>query len=854
MKKIVLRLLLWLIVIALIASFVVFVGIPLFTEEETVNLQEPEIMYYEGGKQTLTMENDFLSFELDPTTTHFTVTDKVSGSEWLSNPADASKDPLAQSDNKEKLEATAIVTYATSGGVIDLNNYKYSIANGNYAVSQQEDGSIRVDYAIGKIEKIYLIPNAITKERYDNFVSQMKSSTQKKVKSNYTLYEPDKLDSKKNKDEIIAMYPSVVEQPLYILKSGTSENNKKKIQDYFAEANYSQEDYEIDQQLVAGTQESSNAVFNLSIIYRLEDGDLVVEVPYSDIRYKAEYPMTALTLLPMFGAAGTADEGFMLIPEGGGSIINFNNGKLLQNSYYANMYGWDYATTRKEMITETRNSFPVFGMVKNGSSFLCLMEGATSYASIQADISGRYNSYNWMCAKYNVLHYDQYNVSAKTAQLVFMFEKQLPEDTIIHRYRFFNTDSYVEMANGYGEYLAERYPEMAGATSSEVSPVSVELIGAIDKTVVKYGLPLDSVFSTTTFTQAQEIISDLTAKGVRNMNVRYAGWANGGITQQVMTRVKILSELGGKSALESLIAKAKELNVPLYLDGVNCFAYDSGLLEGFLAFTDAARYTTREQVSLLPYDVVTYQTADWLDNFYLVRPDYAKVTTTNLLNALKDMDAYGVSFRDIGTLLSADYNQKQTVTREQVKEMNIQSMLEANENGQRVMIRTGNDYAVPYADIITDMDLSGTRYAIIDESIPFYQIALHGLKDYTGDPINLAGDYMQEFLTCVEYGAGLNFTFMAEDSRVLQDTTHSGLFGSSYASWAEDVVAMVTKYQADMEGLNQQRIVSHDKLTDTLSVTGYENGAKVYVNYGLEDCTENGVVIPARSYTVERGQ
>jgi len=854
MKKFVKSLLLWLIVIALIAVFVIFVGIPLFTEEEATNLAAPNIMYYEGGNKAIVMENDQLSFELDPTTTHFKVTDKATGTEWLSNPADADKDPLAVSANKENLQATAIVTYATSAGVIDLNNYKFSIVNGNYAIEQQEDGSVRVDYAIGKIEKIYMIPTAITKDRYDAFVAQMKGSTKKKLSSNYTLYKPEDLDKKKNKDEIIALYPSVVEQPLYILKSDTSENNKKKIQDYFAEANYTQEDYEIDQQLVAGKKDSSAAVFNLSIIYRLEGGDLVVEVPYDSIRYKAEYPMTYVTLLPMFGAAGTQDEGFMLLPEGGGSIINFNNGKLLQNSYYANMYGWDYGTTRNELVSETRSSFPVFGMAKNGKSFLCFMEGATSYGGLQADISGRINSYNWMCAKYNVLHYDQYNVSAKTAQLVFMFENALPEDSIVHRYRFFDTDSYVDMANHYGEYLAERYPEMAQATASEVSPVSVEMIGAIDKTVVKFGLPLDSVFSTTTFDQAQEMLADMTGKGIRNLNVRYAGWANGGITQQVMTKVDVLKELGGQKKLDALIAKAKELNVPLYLDGVNAFAYDSGILEGFLAFTDAARYTTREQIVLLPYDIVTYQTADWLDTFYLVRPEFAKQNTTNMLNALKDMGAAGVAFRDIGTFLSADYNPKNTTTREQVKAMNIQSMQEAAANGQRVMIRTGNDYAVPYADIITDMDLLGNRYAIIDQSIPFYQIALHGMKDYTGEPINLAGDYMQEFLTCAEYGAGLNFTFMAEDSRVLQDTTHSGLFGSSYKSWAEDMAAMVTKYQADMEGLNQQRIVSHEKLNANLSVTGYEDGTKVYVNYGLEDCTENGVVIPARSYTVERGQ
>ena len=54
----------------------------------------------------------------------------------------------------------------------------------------------------------------------------------------------------------------------------------------------------------------------------------------------------------------------MLVPEGGGSLIRYNNGKLAQNAYYANLYGWDYGSDRVEAITETRADFPVFGMTR----------------------------------------------------------------------------------------------------------------------------------------------------------------------------------------------------------------------------------------------------------------------------------------------------------------------------------------------------------------------------------------------------------------------------------------------------------------------------------------------------------
>ena len=852
-KSLILRLLPWVVLLGLLAAFVIFVGIPLYTTEEEPHAYVPVIYNYEGDGKPLTMENDYLSFEMDTQTTQFKVTDKSTGAEWLSNPADADQDKIANASNKEILSSTAVITYRTTAGAVDMNNFKFSIEGGNYQVNQQEDGSIRVDYSIGKIEKKYLIPTAITKERYDAFTEQMKKATKKKLSSNYALYEPAKLDSKKNKDEIIALYPSVVEQPLYILKSDVKENGKKKIEEYFAEVNYSQADYDLDMQLVAGTKESTAAVFNLSMIYRLEGSDLVVEMPYDSINFTEGYHIINMTPLPMFGAAGLEDEGFMFVPEGGGALIKLNNGKLLQSTYFANVYGWDYALIRKELVNEPRNTFPVFGMAKNGSSFVCIMEGATSYGAVQADISQRTNSYNTVNAKYHVLHNDQYNVSAKTAQLVFMFEKDIPQDTVVHRYRFVDSDNYADMATAYGDYLRSK-DLLKDQQASEEVPVSVELVGAIDKTVVKFGLPIDSVFATTTFEQAEAIVKELAEQGAKNLHVRMSGWMNGGITQEVLTKVKVLNELGGEEAMKQLMSTAESSNAKLYFDGISCFAYESGIMEGFVPFSDAARYATREQVKITRYDPLTYLPQDWLEDYYLVRPAYAKKGTDNLIGRLKELGASGIAFRDIGYFLSGDYDSKNTTTREEVKAMNIQSMLDAKAAGQAVMIKMGNDYALPYADIITDMDLLGTNYAILDQMVPFYQIALHGMKDFTGEPINLTGDYVAELLKCAETGAGLNFTFMAEDAKVLQDTYHSHLFGSNFDGWKEDAVNMISRYQQEMQGLNQKRIVNHELLSQDVVATTYEDGTKVYVNYTDEAYNANGIEVPARDYYVERGQ
>ena len=43
-------------------------------------------------------------------------------------------------------------------------------------------------------------------------------------------------------------------------------------------------------------------------------------------------------------------------------------------------------------------------------------------------------------------------------------------------------------------------------------------------------------------------------------------------------------------------------------------------------------------------------------------------------------------------------------------------------------------------------------------------------------------------------------------------------------------------------------------LTEKVAATTYENGSVVYVNYGEDEYTVEGVTIPARSFVVEGGK
>jgi len=168
------------------------------------------------------------------------------------------------------------------------------------------------------------------------------------------------------------------------------------------------------------------------------------------------------------------------------------------------------------------------------------------------------------------------------------------------------------------------------------------------------------------------------------------------------------------------------------------------------------------------------------------------------------------------------------------------------------MINAGNIYALPYSKIVTNMDLKGSEYTIIDETIPFYQLAIHGLVNYTGYPINICGHEVEEVLYAAEYGAGLQFTFMKETAFALQKTLYTQYYGSDFAAWHDRMLEIYKRYNSELGHTFNQQMVNHDNITEELSCTTYEDGTKVYVNYGFEDAVSEDGVIPAKDYKVIR--
>jgi hypothetical protein len=455
--------------------------------------------------------------------------------------------------------------------------------------------------------------------------------------------------------------------------------------------------------------------------------------------------------------------------------------------------------------------------------------------------------------QFTLVHGAKMDIGGRSDKSVYLYEKDLPAgERIVERFIPCAQDNYVGMAKEYRSYLQKTTPSLAARTGANV-PVAVEIVGAVNKIQHRLGFPLDLPLKLTTYKEAEAMVGDLARFGWKDAQIKLIGWFNGSVDHSVPSRIKLIGDLGSKKDFRNLAAAARENGYDFYVEGDFLYMKNPRLFDGFSLFEDAARYVSRKRVETYPFSFVWFgERKNWGKLSYLARPAYMRELVTGFVSRAAGLGADNIAFRTIGARLAGDYNEKRLVSREASMNMQRELLAGLKQSGTGVLVNTGYVYALPYADFITDLPLSDQGFGIIDTAVPFYEIAIHGLVPYTGRAINLAEDYTKNLLKTIETGAGLYFSFMTEETALLQETKFRQFYANEYARWVNDADALYQRFAKDFGGLYGQTIEDHLILAPDVTVTEYGNGVKVVVNASETAYRYNGLSIRANDYKVLR--
>ena len=126
------------------------------------------------------------------------------------------------------------------------------------------------------------------------------------------------------------------------------------------------------------------------------------------------------------GAGHKSENGYMVVPNGSGSIINFNNGKLTSTAYSQYIYDIDpmmanYNTT--ENLDAAR--LPFFGICRDNRSLLVEVEEGATSSMITADIAGKFNDYNFAYPIFILRNADNLKNFGTSTSDVYVLEEEI---------------------------------------------------------------------------------------------------------------------------------------------------------------------------------------------------------------------------------------------------------------------------------------------------------------------------------------------------------------------------------------------------------------------------------------------
>ena len=598
-------------------------------------------------------------------------------------------------------------------------------------------------------------------------------------------------------------------------------------------------------------KEKITKLFVFTIIYALEEESLLVTVPMDKAEYNQNMPPLQLEILPHFGGCPNSSDGYLFLPDGSGALVEFKEGKYASSNYYGAVYGQDESLNIKEKPLAVKQvSMPVFGVRENNNGFLAIIEDGAALAQISATRAGSLSSYNEVYPAFTTFSSQTIEIgNLETAGKMTGTQSAAYSGTLRTRYAFLDTSEadYSGMAGYYRAYL-QSTAGLSTLKSADTLPLNLEMIGSIDKLKSTLGIKYTGAVALTSTAEAERILGELLQNNIKNINLRYTGWFNNGLKQELPTSVKVERAIGGKSGFSSLADFAKENGIRFY-PSVDFLTTPSGS-SGFNKFTMSARQIDQKEAVVYTYDYVSQQGTD---SRYILSPSVLSDVISKFNKAYGKYGVSGLCVDHIASKILADYSKASTVDQEMTANVYRELLAGLDKQYQSLMLDGGFSYGVPYADVVLNVAFESSGFDITDYAVPFYQLVYHGSVVYSGEPLNLSYDYDTAFLKTIEYGGVPYFQLMAADGSAIKNTDYSYYCSNNYDIWKDKMITAYSKANEALASVQDTKMIKHEQLAEGVYQTTYENQTAVIVNYNDTVYNGGGITVEARNWSVRKG-
>lgn len=647
-----------------------------------------------------------------------------------------------------------------------------------------------------------------------------------------------------------------MQAPLYVVYGDVSSHTSQRMNIY--DASIKSDDFSVEQ-----IENGVKVIYRLSKIeaeipmtITLEKDNVNVSVITSEIKEQEATDTKGLVLLDIgllqfFGAAGMEDEGYMVVPDGSGAVINYNNQRINAQAYSNDVYGRDTSIGVLTRPSKTEQVYlPVIGAVTNGEKskhgFMAIAKSGETCASVNATVSGQNStSYNNTWFEFKVRAEDTYYMGTRKLTVYEQGKINQPNLTVGYYPLSSENLSYVDIAEAYRNYLIEQ-KGFTDKNDNITNSYYLDLYGGTVKAQSIAGFPVNLETAATTYEQAQEIIKQLNDLGVDDIVANYNDFNGAGIKGMITADVNYAGTLGGKNAYKSLADYVNSVNAKLFASAGITYMKDSG--NGYSYTLNACKAITKAYATTNNWDIafgipnqVRLVTKTTLSPYYW--PDlYKKISTSFASEGIKT-----ISLSDATTLLYSDYS-RENYSRTDTMNILVDGYKQFKDAGFTLLASGANAYALPYVDYLTDVPVTSSNFDLFDYDIPFYEIVIHGYLPYTTKAVNASANANDTIMLALLTATPVHYDMMYADPNDFTDSDYETLFYSNYKGWLEPSAKVYKLYQDELKDFANLHITGYNRISGDEMETEFDGGKTIKVNTREMTLTVNGKDIDLAQY------
>lgn len=529
-----------------------------------------------------------------------------------------------------------------------------------------------------------------------------------------------------------------------------------------------------------------------------------VTIPNKTFKENSSFPIISITFLPYLNAGRVGERGYLVIPDGCGTIVQFTKFfgvTTLEKQVYGDLTPTSYD------INQIPITLPIFGCIRDDFGFTGIITEGDAFSGLVMDMAPG-NGYYSIGAKFYF---------RKIFEDIYRKKRITPRrDDANRTVRFYllqdESANYVGVGKTYRDFLLK---EKGVKTLREKVTVHRHL----DPNIIDIGIFMgvkksfqlfDPVIRLTSFKDISWIIDRLRDLGIK-ANLILTGWERSGFEGENPTT---FPPFDGSRGLKSVLEKAKNLGYFISLS--------ANFFEIYQNSRDFYRRLTLKSPVKLPVEQSTYRRG------YIICPEVALTKFQRFYSEAKKIGVASIELRRLGRGLIECFDDEHSVDRFNCAELYSRMIDLAG------IVDGGCGYCIESADNFVYVP-SKTSGFFGGESVPLWQIALHGIVRYSFEPINLRKDFDYEFLKTLEYGA-LPIAMLTYESPILiKDTFYKDLFSSKFSDWQNDLKREYELLNRKLGYLQYHFITDHRELSRYVYQTIYSDGTKVIVNYSNKE-------------------